>query len=39
LLYADYFGEIIVGGAGFMHIWRDKKRESWVMGLALKPRF
>jgi len=22
------FGEIIVGGAGFMHIWRDKKRES-----------
>jgi hypothetical protein len=32
--------EIIVGGgAGFMHIWRDKKRESLVIRLALKPRF
>jgi hypothetical protein len=35
----NFFWGNIVGGAGFMHIWRDKKRESWIMGLALKPRF
>jgi hypothetical protein len=33
-------GAIIVGGAGFMPIWRDKRENRWlIIGLALKPRF
>jgi hypothetical protein len=32
------FGEIIVGGAGFMHIWRDKKERIVSNGISSKAK-